>query len=534
MERPTMPYADHYCSTIQTDQSWIDDLWLRTAKATYNDHGASNWDGRLVRMGPPWLRDHVHELKGLKYFIPDMKTGLETFFRRQFSDGHFPDFFVPTWDKHALFVHPRFELIDEQHGQIFIRVPVEADLEYLAVEGVFAAWQATGDSEWMASQLPVLEKGLHCLMSDPLRWSAEHGLVKRPFTIDTWDFLDFFTNDWMTTNVAIRVMNSETPMCLFHGDNSGLYAAACQMARMYEAVNSGIAAAKWGDISMQIQERANRLLWSGQYYIHQVHLDPEEAARYDETGRLSLSNTYDVNRGLPTHEMSVSIIDEFRRRRESQKDSYFAEWFTIDPPYQPKFAWFEPGEYVNGGLFLAVGGELAKAALNHGREAYGIDVLRRLLDFISEKNEVGFMYRPDKRPYGGGPVGWCSAAIQSALMEALAGVVDDSVRFQEVSLMPRWIAAGVDEAEVTAHYPGSNAFFRYHFHHSPCEKRMRIEWEGEADQVHLRALLPENTSAPSAKCDGEDFLVLPDIVESSPYAEVDLSRRNGKIVIDYR
>lgn len=90
-------------------------------------------------------------------------------------------FFTNCFDKEFY-----FEDVDNQH--FFFRMPIEADLEYLLVEGVYTNWQATGDTAYVREWLPALEKGMKYEMSDPLRWSKEYLLVKRPYSIDTWDF----------------------------------------------------------------------------------------------------------------------------------------------------------------------------------------------------------------------------------------------------------------------------------------------------------------------------------------------------------
>ena len=58
----------------------------------------------------------------------------------------------------------------------------------------------------------------------------------------------------------------------------------------------------------------------------------------------------------------------------------------MDPPYTPdqwpgaSMGGSSPpvGEYMNGGICPIIAGEVARAAFEHGREAYGVDILRRL------------------------------------------------------------------------------------------------------------------------------------------------------------
>ena len=52
-----------------------------------------------------------------------------------------------------------------------------------------------------------------------------------------------------------------------------------------------------------------------------------------------------------------------------------------------------------------------------------------------------------------------------ALVEGLAGVVDDGRGFDQLTLSPRWAAAGVDEAEVAVGYAASGAGVGYSFRH---------------------------------------------------------------------
>lgn len=121
-------------TTFRTSDPLLNALWERAVGSVEADFNLTHLDGRQVMLGPPWLRDHVHELKGYKYVGEDLRSGLEFFFRHQFEDGQFPDFFVPVGDQHAGFVTEPFKRVDAAEDRVFIRVPVEADLEYLAVE----------------------------------------------------------------------------------------------------------------------------------------------------------------------------------------------------------------------------------------------------------------------------------------------------------------------------------------------------------------------------------------------------------------
>ena len=63
----------------------------------------------------------------------------------------------------------------------------------------------------------------------PWRWHAELGLVKRAYTIDTWDFA--YTagrHEWLQFQI-----DENTFWGIFHGDNSGCYEAYRLLAALY-------------------------------------------------------------------------------------------------------------------------------------------------------------------------------------------------------------------------------------------------------------------------------------------------------------
>ena len=164
-------------TTIATGQPRIDDLYPRLRGFLEQDVAEYALDGYRVRgyRSPDsdliWLRDHTYQGRGFRYFERDLTSALDAFRRAQRPDGSFPDYLSRP---------QRFVQADRQM--------VEADLEYLFVQAVYEAWQATGDDDWLRANLPAMRRGIRYTMSDPLRWDPDLRLVKRPFTIDTWDF----------------------------------------------------------------------------------------------------------------------------------------------------------------------------------------------------------------------------------------------------------------------------------------------------------------------------------------------------------
>ncbi|MGI6566560.1 MAG: hypothetical protein ACOX3I_04415 [Limnochordia bacterium] len=469
-----------------------------------------------------WIRDHTHQMKGFRYFEEDVVSAVEFFLDNQMPDGSIYDFVA-------------------KDGSC-TRVEVEADVEYLVVEAAFRVWQITGDLAWVEKYLPNLDAALTYSMTSPIRWSQEHGLIKRPFTIDTWDFA--YTGGKERSRGRIR---ENEPFGIMHGDNTGFAQSANMLAALYERCGNLEKAHHWRTVSRQVVENLNKYCWNGKFYTHHVHIDPVDVEGVDEARQLSLSNAYGMNRGVVDHGKCVSIINEYLERRKTT--AAFAEWFSIDPPFPENAFGFEklvPGAYVNGGIMPLVGGELARAAFDHGFEEYGADILRRYKDMIEESNETYLWYFPSGQPSAEETStspealptdGWGSSAMLYAFVEGLCGVVDLAERMQRVKIAPRWDAAGVKRAEVKVRYGAVPVYTAYRWEHNPEEHQYTIQFASQAREVELQLLLPENRSVADVYYNGQ--LLESDAyeiasVEDSVYLKLSICAGNGTVQFNYR
>ena len=232
-------------------------------------------------------------------------------------------------------------------------------------------------------------------MTHPLRWDKQHGLIKRPYTIDTWDF-DYTAGKSRWLNFQIT---DETFWGIFHGDNSGFYEAVRLLSRLYFEIGKNEPAQKWEQVAAEYRTKANDLLFNGRFYTHFHKLTPVTIAGVDEAEQLCLSSAMAINRGMATHKIAIAILKEYQKRAE--KTGAFAEWFGIDPPFPDGIFGDEKlvaGAYINGGIFPLVGGELAKAAFEHGWENYGLQQLEKYRAMIAERGETYLWYFPDGTP----------------------------------------------------------------------------------------------------------------------------------------
>jgi hypothetical protein len=475
-----------------------------------------------------WLRDHVHQGRGFRYFEQDVTSLLDAFARAQFPDGSFPD----------VLDYPEL-------GMSARRMDPESDLEYLFVQGVYEAWQMTGDDDWMRGKLPAIRRGLAYITSDPLRWDAERGLIRRPYTIDTWDFQYGPTTISPDGKAAPRHwIDDQTIWGIFHGDNTGLAYAMKLLARMEEHLGHAAAAQEWRERSWGVMQRLNALSWNGSFFIHFIPVDgPLEVPGVDTDMQLSLSNAYALNREVLTFGQGVDIVTSYYHRRDF--DRAFAEWYSIDPPFpEGSFGMGgrtgeRPGEYVNGGIMPLVGGELARGAFRYGAEAYGFDILERYATLIELSGASYLWYYPEDASPGISSLdtvptdGWGSSAMLGALLEGAAGIEDQSTRYREVTVSPRWTATpAVDSARVVARYGASDGYVAYTWERTA--QGLRLDLTGSWEHAWVRLLLP--TDAPekvTLRVDGTPAPITIEARGTSRYAILEAEGGSVQVMLGF-
>ncbi len=436
-------------------------------------------DGKMMMCNKNWIRDHVHVMKGIKHFEYDMSKFLDFIIDTQREDGQFYELIKQLDDEHWKFVPEDCRVIYPEDNLALVRLELEADIEYLVVEGAMQCYKITGDNTWLERILPKLEKGIDYITSDKKRWNCELGLVIRPFTIDTWDF----TND--VGSPFDRSIHENEPMSVMHGDNSGVWQAMQQLAWFNRRLGREEKALEWEKRAEILRENIFKYLWNGKHFIHQYHIN-HHGLDDKESIRLSLSNTYDINRGLTDLAQSRSIIEEYMDRRT--KTEKFAEWFTIDPPYE-SFLTYTNGNYVNGAISPFTAGELAKAAFNNGYEKYGWDILSRFIDLVERDGDTYFLYYPDSKPQPDlGPSSWGAAALLSAVDEGLAGIVDADCGYNVIHFSPKFPVTPYTELRYFTGYEKTDVTVDVKY--ILTEKGMRYDIKSPAKRVHAHILVP--------------------------------------------
>lgn len=500
-------------------------------------------DGKDRTVFVSWIRDHVHTMKAHKYWAKDLSSYLDFFLGRQSPKGMYYDYVMSYKSKgvgemfFANVFDPQFFFIDVTNQNWFFRMPIEADLEYLVIEGAYTYWKSSGDTAFIKKWLPAMVNGMNYEMSDPLRWSSKNLLIKRPYSIDTWDFTSEPDGLTSVDRLLYHIGNTDkTPKGIMHGDNTGMYQACKQLAELFNVIGKNEEAAEWSLQGDLFRARVNRLCWNGKYYSHFVPEEPVPSHIItDPINSIGLSNTYSINRGATTPKMAQSIINTYKEIGDKTKSTSLSPWYGIYPFIEPDYGNYKVGVYMNGAILPLVGGELTKAAFQNGCEYYAVEQLKQL-DLLMNKNDrklPGCLNNDGTPQTEAIPAVWGQAAFVSALIEGLAGVVDKGIMFSDVELSPRWYFAGVDKTTVNVGYNGDGNQVNYTYSFNKAANTFHVETSGKFSRVTLRLPFPQSAKDVSASINGQKARVTTDNVNDSRYAVVTCKQSSNKVVFSF-
>ncbi len=355
------------------------------------------WNGKTWHFFEPWGLDHYHTMKGMKYFSPVGAEFVDMMREVQREDGMIWSFVLIDGDiPYFLTCYGPFGYVRQYGDRYFVRQPVENHPEYIYVSSVYQCWKAAGDDGWMKSHLSSAARALDYCLDDPARWSRRFQLLKRVYTIDSWDFQvdDAYTPKLGLTNTML-VDPDKSKFGVFFGDNTH-YANACEeLAEMFEHVQETGPAAKYRERAAGIRQRLNALSWNGRFYTHFIDEDPgvKRDLGVDEKTQIAQGNAYSLNRGIGP-ERSTAILRTYLDLRNNLPPGSPGEWYAIYPPFGKGFTLHDQvWQYMNGGVGGHVAGELARGAFENGFESYGLDILERLTDLGKKyDNRIWFSY----------------------------------------------------------------------------------------------------------------------------------------------
>lgn len=505
---------------IQDQSGEFADLLFLCRRTIADAYTTIAWQHRLFKLFIYWLRDHTHVLKAARYFEPHVRDGTDLFRLSQRSDGMIWDWIHQGGDNEHFWESMYTSLgcfrRDEDGVTYFVRMPVENDVEYLFVESLYHAWQASADDVWMAANLHAAVRALEYSVKNPLRFSSKFGLLKRAYTIDTWDFVSTF--DQLSNDHVGLLISPDTRFGIMFGDNTG-YARACEMlAEMLERAGKSVQAHAYRARAQQIRERVIQVAWQGTHFRHHVPEDPADTRDFgvDEASQVSLSNAYSLNRNIP-HEIAVAIIRTYQHLRDALPEGSPGEWYTIYPPFQRGWERHCPlWEYMNGGVTPIVAGELAHGAFEHGFEEYGTDILRRVRHLAHRSgNRIRFCYR------GGG----FKPPQRNFTSLRLTDWMNTALTVPASSGKLPWLNSNQEGDDLHQIPLGEQVFQGVPFTVEPGSVAMNSDWghqrmEIPVDQkAHSLYLLHTVNNAPHHNTCGSVTLVYADETESTEYVD---------------
>ena len=509
---------------LATADTSINESWSRflliLRQTVLKDRRVFLVNGKPITACINWLRDHIHEMKGFRHWEYDLKSYLTFMANQQNEQGFWYEITAVSDNAHITsMADPPFVKLLPEDGLGLVRLPLENDIEYLVVQAVLYVFQATGDEEWAKFMLPHLEAGVEYMFTDETRYDKASGLVKRPYPIDTWDFDPVHGG-------ADRRIHADSPMVLFHGDNTGLYSAMQILADFNRRFGNGEKAAYWEAKAEKLKAAIFAKLWNGKFFRHVIPLNCEPLDGFEDE-RLSLSNAYALNRGIFTQEQAESVIESFIAR--GKQAGTFAEWFSVNPPYE-KFASHVRDTYINGGIASFTAGELARGAFTHGYEAYGWDILQRLRALVIRDGALYFLYDPHTgENLAGGPSGWGAAAIMEAVESGLAGIEDADVKLRAMNYSPRWAVTGITEIRYITGYEVSASAVDTVFRRD--EDSLLFDIASPAEKINAHLLLPQGTQACGVIVNGEAVAFAQSEIRASRYVDLTVQNPDRKRVI---
>jgi len=345
-------------------------------------HDVRVWRGQSYRLYNVWLLDHAQTSKGMAYVSPHIRDGAALFRDAQRPDGMIWSFFQADDGRRGYWDTAYGPLGYAWHdgGQLFARQPVDNHSDYQFVELLFIAWQASGDDRFMKDSLDAALRALDYGVTSAVRYSSRFGLLKRPYCIDSWDFQAddaYLVRDSLAPTMTIDP--ARTKFGVFFGDNTGYIHASRLLAIMLAHAGRDADGERVSARADQLASRLRALSWNGQFFRHFVEEDASVKRDFgvDEQTQLAQANAYSLNRSLP-HDQAAAIVRSYQALRERLPSGSPGEWYAIYPPFPRGFGppdkiW----QYMNGGVSGHAAGELARGALTHGFEAYGVSVLER-------------------------------------------------------------------------------------------------------------------------------------------------------------
>lgn len=371
----------------------------------------------------------------------------------------------------------------------------ETDQEASAVQAAHQIFELLGPS-WLEKKINGetiihrLEKSLDFVFHS--RFNKECGLITGAHTAD-WGDVDLVDED----QKAIYV-DEKTHWTADIYDQSMVYQACLNLARMFESLGNKKKSALWVKKSESIKENSNKWLWQKERGFYKVHLHLDSLHHdFDEEDIFAMGgNTVAIISGLADREKSRQIIARALERQKSSKISTISG--TLLPPYPANLFKHplldDPFEYQNGGQWDWFGGRLIYAMFENGFSRMAKEKLIEIL----RKNLAnrGFFEWENREGAGQGSDYFCGSAgsLSKAIFEGYFGL---KLKENSLSIEPK---LGKESANIHVYFPANNTFIAYEYKFDENENRLTLEYNSNfLHKGKIKILNPWHRSKPGSK-----------------------------------
>ena len=117
------------------------------------------------------------------------------------------------------------------------------------------------------------------------------------------------------------------------------------------------------------------------------------------------------------------------------------------------------------------------------------------------------------------PKEWGAASCIYGLMEGLAGIENTGLAFDRARVAPRWVAADVEEVEVTARYVAGRGYATYRYRNTG--RLMELVATGSAAHTRIEILLPQGSHVDAVHLNEAAITPIYKTVAGSSYVALD-------------
>jgi hypothetical protein len=400
-----------------------------------------------------WLRDANTIIPASRYFYDKayLSSWLEEHLAFQEKDGSLRDWI-------------------DSRGQSD-KNSTETDQEASAIQASYQIFELLGPG-WLEKEvngekiIHRLEKSLDFVFGS--RLNKEYGLVTGAHTAD-WGDVDMVDED----QKAIYV-DEKTHWTADIYDQSMVYQACLNLARMFDSIGEKEKSALWIKKSESIKENSHKWLWQKEKGFYKVHLHLDSLRHdFDEEDIFAMGgNTVAIISGLATGEKNRQIIARALRRQKSSKVSTISG--TLLPPYPKDFFKHplldDPFEYQNGGQWDWFGGRLVYAMFENG---FSRTAKEKLIEILKKNlSNGGFFEWENREGAGRGSNYFCGSAgsLGKAIFEGYFGL---KIGENSLNIEPK---LGKESAIIHVYFPANDTFVAYEYKFEENKNKLTLEY----------------------------------------------------------